>query len=280
MMRGLIAALLAIAAAAPATAQAPAPKPAMKLWRLDCGTIVVRNLNLFSDTMAYPGQTKTLTDSCYLIKHGDRYMLWDTGLGVELKGKQPGAGSMSMTVTRTIPEQLAEIGVKPEQISIVGISHFHGDHIGQAALFPKAKLLIGRGDLEALRATPANPQLDPQRIAPWLDPASDAEGLGGDKDVFGDGSVVILSMPGHTPGHRTLLVKLPKSGAFMLSGDQYHFTEQVANKGVPTFNWNRADTLASHDRFDRIAANLKATVIIQHEPADVAKLPAFPAAAE
>jgi len=66
----------------------------------------------------------------------------------------------------------------------------------------------------------------------------------------------------------------------LLTGDQYHFTEQVANRGVPSFNTNRADTLASSDRFDRIAANLRAKVIIQHEPADVAKLPAFPKAAE
>ncbi len=89
----------------------------------------------------------------------------------------------------------------------------------------------------------------------------------------------MLAMPGHTPGHYALLVRLG-SGPVLLSGDQYHFTEQVANRGVPGFNTSRADTLASHDRFDRIAANLKAKVIIQHEPSDVSKLPAFPAAAE
>jgi N-acyl homoserine lactone hydrolase len=90
---------------------------------------------------------------------------------------------------------------------------------------------------------------------------------------------VMLKLPGHTPGHNALLVRLA-SGPVLLSGDQYHFTEQVANRGVPSFNHDRADTLASHDRFDRIARNLGAKVIIQHEPADVAKLPAFPQAAE
>jgi hypothetical protein len=70
------------------------------------------------------------------------------------------------------------------------------------------------------------------------------------------------------------------SGPVLLTGDQYHFNEQERKRGVPSFNVNSADTLASMDRFDRLAANLKAKVIIQHEPADVAKLPAFPKAAE
>ena len=97
--------------------------------------------------------------------------------------------------------------------------------------------------------------------------------------MFGDQSVVILDMPGHTPGHKALLVRL-KSGPVLLTGDLYHATEQVANRGVPSFNTNRADTLASFDRFQAIAKNLGAKVIIQHEPADIAKLPAFPKAAE
>jgi glyoxylase-like metal-dependent hydrolase (beta-lactamase superfamily II) len=116
-------------------------------------------------------------------------------------------------------------------------------------------------------------------LAEWLTGPRPAEPVTGDKDVYSDGSVVMLAMPGHTPGHTALLVRL-KSGPVLLSGDQYHFTEQVRNRGVPAFNVDRADTLASHDRFDRIAANLKAQVIIQHEPSDIAKLPAFPRSAK
>jgi N-acyl homoserine lactone hydrolase len=66
----------------------------------------------------------------------------------------------------------------------------------------------------------------------------------------------------------------------LLSGDLAHFAENLATNGVPTFNSDRADTLASFDRFKKLAASLKALVIIQHETADIAKLPAFPAAAE
>lgn len=184
-----------------------------------------------------------------------------------------------MSLDKNIVTQLGEIGVKPDQIEMVGISHFHFDHIGQAAAFPKAKLIIGAGDLAALRAKPAHPSLRPDAIKPWLEESSNALAVRGDLDIFKDGRVIMLNMPGHTPGHHSLLVKLA-SGPVLLTGDMYHFTEQVAIKGVPPFNTDRADTLASMDRFDKIAANLGAKVIIQHERSDITKLPAFPKAAE
>jgi glyoxylase-like metal-dependent hydrolase (beta-lactamase superfamily II) len=82
-------------------------------------------------------------------------------------------------------------------------------------------------------------------------------------------------MPGHTEGHQALLVRLA-SGPVLISGDQYHFTANRQFGGVPSFNVDRADTLASHDRFEKLARNLKAKVVIQHEPDDIAMLPAFP----
>jgi len=101
-----------------------------------------------------------------------------------------------------------------------------------------------------------------------------------DKDVFGDGSVIMLYTPGHTPGHHCLLVKLPQMGPVVLSGDLMHFRENYDTNGVPAFNTDRAQTLASLERVKKIAANFKATVIIQHDPRDLDKLPAFPAAAK
>jgi glyoxylase-like metal-dependent hydrolase (beta-lactamase superfamily II) len=102
----------------------------------------------------------------------------------------------------------------------------------------------------------------------------------GDKDVFGDGTVVMLNMPGHTPGHHSLLVRLKEMGNVLITGDVSHFRENYDGNGVPTFNTDRAASVASLDRFKKIATNLKATVIIQHDERDVGKLPAFPAAAK
>lgn len=274
--------LFLLAATTTLMGQAPAKSvPEMKLWRLDCGSIDVSNFGVFSDTGAFEGERRRLTASCYVIKHGSDYMIWDTGLDGALKGKTVTQWVFTLTLKETIVDQLARIGLKPEQIGTVGISHYHDDHTGQARDFPKAKLLLGKGDLEAFRAAPATGgQINPARLRPWLADGAPSEGVGGDKDVFGDGSVMMLKMPGHTPGHHVLLVRLPKTGPVLLSGDQFHTQASFDREEVPSFNTDRADTLAAHDRFKRLAKALKATIVIQHEPADIAKLPAFPAAAE
>lgn len=271
----IVAGLLAGAAAAqPGAAE-------IKLWRLDCGTVVIKNYGaFFSDTMAYPPGPKTITSSCYLIRHGDRYMLWDTGVPASFAGKTEDTPAQTISLGSRLTDQLARIGVKPEQIEIIGISHYHFDHIGQAADFPKAKLVIGAGDLAALKADPPAPGMRPELIAPWLNEGAQVLAATSDVDIFQDGRVVMLKMPGHTPGHSALLVRLKNRGPILLTGDLYHFTEQVAIDGVPPFNTDRADTLASMDRFKKLAKNLGATVVIQHEAADIARLPAFPAAAD
>jgi len=256
--------------------QAPPAHAPLSLWRLDCGDFQINDINAFmSDTSEYPARPKHLVGSCYLIRHGDAYMLWDTGMPGALVGHPDVNPVMTVSLHGRIVEQLARIGVRPEQVSMVGISHYHGDHTGQARDFPGARLLMGAGDIAALRARPAEGQAD---LAHWLSGGGQITEVQGDLDVFGDGSVVMLNMPGHTPGHHALLIRLA-SGPVMLSGDTYHFAEQVAHRGVPPFNTDRADSLASMDRFDRLARNLHARIIIQHEPADVAKLPSFPGAA-
>jgi N-acyl homoserine lactone hydrolase len=261
--------------------QAPAPSQApIELWRLHCGEFTIKQYGaFFSDTFQYPPGPKEIVGSCYLIRHGSRYMLWDTGLTDALVGHDFDNAEQTLRVKRSLVDQLAQVGVKPAQIELMGISHWHFDHTGQAPRFPQATLMMGKADLDLLRGTPSPDEDSTKALAHWLTGGGKAEPVTADKDVFGDGRVVMLKLPGHTPGHYALLVRLA-SGPVLLSGDQYHFTEQVRNRGVPSFNHDRADTLASSDRFDRIAANLKAKVIIQHEPADIAKLPAFPKSAK
>jgi glyoxylase-like metal-dependent hydrolase (beta-lactamase superfamily II) len=259
---------------------APKPLPELSLWRLDCGNFVIKDFNaFFSDTMAYaPGKPKDIVASCYLIKNGSRYMLWDTGLEATFIAKPQENAAQRVSLRTSIVDQLKKLGVRPDQIEMIGISHYHFDHLGQAASFPKAKLVIGKGDLDALKAKPTPPGMQPDLLKPWIGGGGKVTAAESDVDLFHDGRVIMLKMPGHTPGHNALLVKLA-SGNVLLTGDLYHFTEQVLIKGVPPFNTDRADTLASMDRFDKLARNLQAKVIIQHEPADIAKLPPFPQAA-
>lgn len=249
--------------------------PDLELWRLDCGSIEVPDMGMFSDSFAYAGQSRALTDSCYLIRHGQDYMLWDTGLPQTAKG---GASGPVPTPGKPLVDQLAQIHVKPEAIGRIGISHAHFDHMGQAADFPAATLMIGAGDWAELQSQKPGFGIDPALAQPWLD-GGKVDPVTGDRDVFGDGSVMILAMPGHTPGETALLVRLPQDGPVLLSGDVVHFAEQLPIHGVPPINVSRADSLASMDRIEDIARSLGARLVIQHDISHIARLPAFPASA-
>lgn len=264
--------LSGFAIAAPLTALSQSAAE-VTLTRLECGTAAApSDVARFSDTFAYDGLKVQLTFSCYLVKHGNDYLIWDAGNPV---GNTPTAPKVSLT------DLLSQLKVKPEQVKYIGVSHYHGDHTGQVGQFPNATLLVGKGDWDALTATSPAPGINPAPFAPWISGGGKVETVTGDrKDVFGDGTVVVLSMPGHTPGHTALLVRLKEKGNVLLSGDLAHFHENYESNGVPSFNTNRADTLASIDRFKQIAKNLKATVIIQHDARDIGKLPAFPAGAK
>jgi N-acyl homoserine lactone hydrolase len=253
--------------------------PEVTLRRLDCGgEPEPMDVRSFSDTYAFAELKLQLTYSCYLIQHGNDYMIWDAG---NPSGSAPEAPKAS------ILELLSKLNVTADQVKYLGISHNHHDHIGQAVSLPQATLLIGKGDWDMLTAAQPRQGMSAEEFslwrapfAPWISGGSKIEALTRDKkDVFGDGTVVMLSTPGHTPGHHSLLVRLKQMGNVLLSGDLTHFRENYEDDGVPTWNFNRADTLASLDRFKRIAKNLQATVIIQHDPRDISKLPAFPAAA-
>ena len=271
--------LLAAVAAMPIASAADASE--LELWRLDCGNIAVNDLSLFSDTFAYAGQKKTLTDSCYLIRHDDAYMLWDTGLPAALlHADQPAGAPMAPTLDRTVPDQLKQIGIDGSRIGTIGISHYHFDHVGQAADFPKARLLIGQADFDALKATPPPFGAEPKLLAPWLSGGAPVETVSGDKDIFGDGTVVMLNTPGHTPGSHALLVRLAEKGPVLLTGDTVHFEKQFETNGVPPFNTDRAQSLASMARLQSMAQTLGATLVVQHDADDIAKLPTFPASAK
>lgn len=255
------------------SAATPALAADMALGRLDCGTpqapIAVNQR--FSDTYSYPELKLQFVYSCYIIKHGDDYLLWDTGHAMTTPNVAPKV---------SIVDQLTKVELKPEQIKFVGISHYHADHTGQVASFPKSTLLIGAREWAAITAPKPAEGVNYKPFDGWIKGDNKVEPLSLDKDVFGDGSVIVLRTPGHTPGHQSLLVKLPEMGNVIITGDAAHFRENWDSVGVPAFNYDRAQTVASLERLKNLAANLHATVIIQHDARDVEKLPVFPAMAK
>ncbi len=242
----------------------------VSLTRLDCGN-GSNDPRRFTDTFAYTETSKPFTFSCYVVRHGADVMVWDTGY---LPGSVPNA------TNKPLADLLRQVDVKPEEVKFVGISHFHADHTGQLAALKNATLLIGKGDWDGITANPPMAGANAKGFAEWIDEKRKVEPLTGDKDVFNDGSVMILRAPGHTPGHSLLLVRLKETGPVLLSGDAVHFRENYLMEGVPGFNVDRAQTIASIQRMKQIEKNLNATVIIQHDPRDIGKLPAFPAAAK
>jgi len=97
--------------------------------------------------------------------------------------------------------------------------------------------------------------------------------INGDLDVFGDGSITIISTPGHTPGHQSLLVRLPKRGNVILTGDAAHFKENWDLDHVPGFNFNQEQSHASMNKLKALAEKEHAEVWINHEKMISDKIP-------
>jgi N-acyl homoserine lactone hydrolase len=168
----------------------------------------------------------------------------------------------------TLRRQLDRIGVRPEDVTWVAVSHTHGDHVGNVESFPKSKFLVQRPEYELARSSTPDPFAEVRNF----------ELLSGDHDVFGDGSVMLISTPGHTPGHQSLLAKLPNTGALLLTGDLVHFRYMWDHKVVPSFNFDRARSLASIDRVERLVAEHGAQLWIGHDKdiaATIRRAPAF-----
>ncbi len=251
-----------------------------KLYRLDCGNINVSDLNVFSDTMAYVGKTKELVASCYIIKHGDKILLWDTGLPDSMVDQAVQNGPFHLSKSETITQQLAKLELTPNDVTHVAISHAHFDHAGTLGLFSESTLIIQKEEFDFVKNNPedaANSFMPAENFTHFFNDENKGQLnlLNGDVDIFGDGVAQAIKLPGHTPGHMALLLNL-KSGSVILSGDQWHFDENHDNNGVPSFNFDRADTLGSSDKLNAIIKNTNATLIIQHEPKDKTELPELP----
>ena len=168
--------------------------------------------------------------------------------------------------------------MRPADVKWLALSHYHWDHVGQASAFPGATLLIGDLDWSALHAQEPPFGADPKLLAHWLSGRGSVDPVQGDRDVFGDGSVVILAAPGHTPGSKALLVRLARSAPVILSGDAMVLDRRGPGVGMPSWNTSRAERLASADRLRSIARNLGARIVVQHDPADIGTLATFPQA--
>jgi glyoxylase-like metal-dependent hydrolase (beta-lactamase superfamily II) len=271
-----LAAILAATLALPALAAAVPPK-GLKLYAMDCGLFEVPNGDMFSDDGAYKDQPEKLVVPCFLIRHPKGDLVWDTGVPQETADLPGGKGPGGLTVKHKLTDQLAVLGLKPADIKYVSVSHGHFDHIGNAGIFAASTWIVDKRERDWVFRDQA--RADKAGFARYsaLENAKTIL-IDGDTpyDVYGDGSVVIYRTPGHTPGHTVLLVRLPKAGPVILAGDMWHIAESRAARRVPRFNFDKAQTLASMDKVEKLAADTHARVIREHVIADFDSLPAFP----
>ena len=258
---GLAATLLSLmVSVVPGHAQSDKPG-VEKLYILNCGEGVAGDISRWSPGLN-EGKSMDFVDNCYLIKHAQGWMLWDTGIPDAVAAMPNGLAPADPKAVfwhrpKTLAAQLDQLGVKPSDIKVIAVSHTHPDHIGNVEMFPAAMLYVQKAEYDWPGANNA-PRFKPEHPVTKLD---------GDRDVFGDGSVIILSTPGHTPGHQSLLVKLPHTGAVVLSGDAVHFRSNWDNRGVPSNNFSKEQTLVSMQKLSETLTKEHAQLWINHDKA-------------
>ena len=254
-----------------------------KLYRLDCGHSVANDESVWTPGENV-GRSIAFSSTCWLIQRGNEWLLWDTGVPQSTLNDPKGWSTLPKLIVyhldKSITDQLAAIGLKPDDIAYVAISHTHGDHIGNVNLFPNSTVLMQRAEYTWI-SSPDGPNDNVNQLKALarklLGTPKNLKLLDGDTDVFGDGSVTLVSTPGHTPGHQSLLVHLRNSGFIILSGDVVHLKENFEKNTVPTLNTDKARSIASMDRFRRMIATYKAKLFINHDKAQTDTLRLLPA---
>jgi N-acyl homoserine lactone hydrolase len=230
-----------------------------RLYVIDCGSAHAEDQSLWSPGVNV-GVPIDYSDNCYLIHHtSEGYLLWDTGITDRLAALPDGQTVAPLRQTwrrsKTLAAALSEIKISPAEIRYVAISHSHPDHIGNLDAFPGAILIMQKAEWDYAMAQPQKP-FSADRKTRLLD---------GDNDLFADGSLIILATPGHTPGHESLLVHLPKTGNVLLTGDAAHFQSNWDNRRIPGFNSNKEQSAASMEKLARIVIEKHAQLWINHD---------------
>jgi glyoxylase-like metal-dependent hydrolase (beta-lactamase superfamily II) len=248
----------------------------LSLTIFQTGTLEAAGVPFVSATGEIERVDATFSSCCYLIRHPRGVLLWDTGLPDLLATEERRVlpPSWRSAVTTTLRSALASVGLERRDITHLGFSHLHIDHAGNANDFPEAAVLLHQREYEVAFSSHPPIAYRPDSYAGL--PSNQLLQLTGDHDVFGDGSVVMLEAPGHSPGHQTLLIDLPVTGNVILAGDLYYAQADRVTRRMPGWNSDRAATFRSMDRIEQIAAETHAIILAGHDAAQAAMLPRPP----
>jgi N-acyl homoserine lactone hydrolase len=265
-MRTCIASAAAALSVIVGLAAGAAPRvQSVRLYVFDCGVLKRGEPTAYGLTRAQVGVTD-FADACYLIAHPTGTLLWDVGIipddQIKPGGVEVAAANGTNTARVTLRGQLAALGYSARDITYLALSHGHADHIANANEYAGSTLLMQKAEWNSMFSAEAQKQ--PLFSVYGALESSRTILLEGDRDVFGDGTVVIKSTPGHTPGHQSLYVKLARTGPVLLTGDLYHYAAERTLKTVPVRD-NEEQTVASRAAMDELLKNTGAQLWIQHD---------------
>jgi N-acyl homoserine lactone hydrolase len=270
---------------APSVPRSVRPPRSVRLYVFDCGTLHIADPERFrlkKEDLA----TTDMSVACFLVTHPKGTLIWDTGVVPDSAwiptGNPttqhivlPDLQQRDVTVVKPLKGQLAELGYSPSDITYLVLSHYHYDHTANANEFAGATWLVRQVEREAMFGEKPPGTTQPSSYSALRN--SKVVILGTDEhDVFGDGTVVIKSAPGHTQGHQILYLKLAKTGGVVLSGDLYHYPEERKLGRVPTFEFNQDQTRATRVEIDAFLNKTGAQLWIQHDIRGNAKLKKSP----
>jgi N-acyl homoserine lactone hydrolase len=210
----------------------------------------------------------------FLVEHRDGIVLFDAGLAPEaaadprrVYGERADRLQLRYAPEQRVDRQVHAAGHQPEDVTVVVLSHLHFDHAGSAHLFPAAQVLVGAGELAHARAGADSycRAEDVARVA-----GCRPNEVAADTDLFGDGSVVVLRTPGHTPGHLSLLVRLPDR-AYLLTGDAVHTRSALISESPFPHDDDPVAAVASIRRVKELANESGAAIWVSHDPDDWAR---------
>jgi N-acyl homoserine lactone hydrolase len=277
MLKRALIVIAAVAATMSAAAQNRPPAPAApRIYVFDNGAITGLDIKLFNFAPEEIREPDFVNVS-YLVVHPKGTLQFDAGGIPDHDLKEDGVPVREgvLTASRRLIPQLATAGYRPSDITHFAMSHYHSDHTANANEFAGATWIVQRAEHDYMFQPKPQGIIRPAHYEK-LRNAKTRILHNEDLDVFGDGTVVIMSTPGHTPGHQVLYVKLATTGGVILGGDLYHYPEELATGRVPTFEFDAAQSKASRARIAEFMKRTGAQLWIEHDIATHATLPKPP----
>jgi len=212
----------------------------------------------------------------FVIEHPRGLVLFDTGIAAAVAdggcADYWGDGLCNFVTPKwtredVVDRKLARIGHALADVTHVVHSHFHVDHVGNIEMFPEAVHVVQKAEIQhawwpekMFRGPFLLKDYDEARDFQYME-------LAGDFDLFGDGCIEVLSTPGHTPGHQSLAVRLPRTGTVILTGDTMYAPEHLAGTAVPGYTQDVSANLASNERLKWLRDAEGAEIWITHDMA-------------